>query len=271
MKGVYTPGEWSELRLLAAGKDVTVWINGTKTAELKDDPGATSGHFALQLHGGDTMDVAYKDIKLRAINTRAGPVKVACVGDSITFGAGIKDRKKNNYPTQLQGMLGDGYAVTNLGVNAATLMKKGDKPYWKLKQFQAAQDLQPDIVVIKLGTNDTKPHNWKHKADYQPDYTEMIRTFQQLDSKPKVYICYPAPVVGEQWGINDKTVREEVIPLLDKIAKETKATIIDLYAPLKDKPELLPDKVHPNAEGATIIAETVQAAIAGKPAKPSGE
>ena len=264
MKDVYAPGEWSELRLLAGGRDVTVWINGTKTAELRDDPGATSGHFALQLHGGDTMDVAYKDIKLRAINTRAGPIKVACVGDSITFGAAIKDRQKNNYPAQLQGILGDRYAVTNLGVNGATMLKKGDKPYWKLKQYQAAQDLRPDIVIIKLGTNDTKPHNWKHKADYPADYIEMVETFQQLDSKPTVYVCYPAPVVGEQWGINDKAVREEVIPFIDKVAKQTKATIIDVYTPLKDKPELIPDKVHPNARGAAIIAQTVADAIAPK-------
>ncbi|MFK7790715.1 MAG: GDSL-type esterase/lipase family protein [Phycisphaeraceae bacterium] len=194
----------------------------------------------------------------------ATPIRIACVGDSITFGAGIKDRKKNNYPTQLQGLLGESFAVQNFGVSGATLLKKGNKPYWKLKQFQAAQELQPNIVVIKLGTNDTKPNNWKHKDEYQADYLEMIEIFQQLDSKPKIYLCYPAPVIGEQWGINDKTVREEVIPMIDAIAKKTKLPIIDLYAPLKDKPELIPDKVHPNAEGATIIAETVAKAITAK-------
>ncbi len=194
------------------------------------------------------------------------PIKIACVGDSITFGAAIKDRKQNCYPAQLQGLLGETYDVHNFGVNGATLLKKGDKPYWKLKAFQAAQDLQPDIVIIKLGTNDTKPQNWKHKDDYKPDYIEMIQTFQKLDSKPKIYLCYPAPVVGEQWGISDKTVREEVIPLVDAIAKETKRPIIDLYAPLKDKPELLPDKVHPNAEGAGVIAKTIAEVLTAKTA-----
>ena len=193
----------------------------------------------------------------------AEPVRVACVGDSITYGAGIKDRKTNCYPAQLQRMLGDTHTVNNFGVNAATLLKKGNKPYWKLKAFKDAQDFQPDIVIIKLGTNDTKPNNWQHKDDYEPNYTEMIEAFRSLDSKPTVYVCYPAPVIGEQWGINDKTVREEVIPRIDKIAEQTKAPIIDLYAPLKDKPELLPDKVHPNAEGAKIIAQTINAALAG--------
>ena len=192
------------------------------------------------------------------------PIKVACAGDSITFGAAIKDRKTNCYPTQLGRMLGEGYRVANFGVNAATMLKKGNKPYWKLKQFQAAQDTQPDIVIIKLGTNDTKPNNWQHHEQLQPDYTEMVRLFQSLASKPTVYICHPVPVVGEQWGINDKTVREGVIPVVDKVAKETGAKVIDLYTPLKDKPELLPDKVHPNAEGAKIIAQTIAAVLTDK-------
>lgn len=188
-------------------------------------------------------------------------IKVACVGDSITFGAAIKDRQKNCYPAQMARLLGDSHAVSNFGVNGATLLKKGDKPYWKLKQFEAVQKLQPDIIVIKLGTNDTKPHNWKHKDEYKGDYIEMIEIFQGLQSKPKVYICYPVPVFPERWGINDKAVREEVIPAVDKVAKETGATIIDLYAPFKGKPELVPDKVHPNAEGAAIIAKVVANAI----------
>ena len=192
------------------------------------------------------------------------PVKVACIGDSITFGAAIKNRGQNSYPSQLAGMLGKHYEVKNFGVNGATLLKKGDKPYWKLKQFQAAQDFQPDIVVIKLGTNDTKPHNWKHKAEYESDYVEMVKLLQALDSKPKVWICYPVPVFPERWGINDKTVREEVIPSVDKVAKNTGAKVIDLYKPLKGKPELVPDKVHPNKDGAKVLAETIAAAIQKK-------
>lgn len=194
----------------------------------------------------------------------AAPIKVACIGDSITYGAGIKDRAKNCYPAQLDAMLGKGYTVKNFGVNAATLLKKGNKPYWNLKQYQAALDDQPDIVIIKLGTNDTKPDNWKHKDDYKPNYIEMVKAFQALDSKPAVYLCYPAPVFPERWGISDKTVREEVIPLVDEVAKATETKVIDLYTPLKDKAELVPDKVHPNAKGATILAQTVATAITEK-------
>src|SRR4051812_7771397 len=96
---------------------------------------------------------------IRADEKPDGKIKVACVGDSITFGAGIKDRDKNSYPAQLQGLLGSGYEVKNFGVSGATLLKEGDKPYWKEKAFEAAKKFEPNIVIIKLGTNDSKPQN----------------------------------------------------------------------------------------------------------------
>lgn len=188
--------------------------------------------------------------------------KVACVGDSITFGASVEDRPNKSYPAQLQAMLGEDYAVNNFGVSGATLLKKGNKPYWNLKQFQAAQDFQPDIVIIKLGTNDSKPGNWKnHAAEYKGDYIEMIETFRELESRPEVWICLPVPVFATRWGINEATVTGEIIPRIKKVAEATGAKIIDLYTPFEGKPELVPDKVHPNAAGATVIAETVKAAI----------
>lgn len=160
-------------------------------------------------------------------------------------------------------MLGNGFEVRNFGVNGATLLKKGNKPYWNLSKFKAALDYRPNIVIIKLGTNDTKPMNWQHKAEFEINYVEMVKTFQALDSKPDVWICYPVPVFADQWGINDKTVKEEIIPLVDKIAENTNAKVINLYQPLAGKPELVPDKVHPNAAGAKVIAETIFASITG--------
>lgn len=201
-------------------------------------------------------------VSARAAEEQTAPIRVACVGDSITFGAGIRDRASNSYPAQLAAMLGDGYDVRNFGVNGATMLKKGNKPYWRLKPYKAAQEFEPNVVIIKLGTNDTKPGNWKHADELEADYTEMVQTFQGLASKPTVYVCYPVPVVGEQWGISDARVREGVIPVVDKVAKATGAAVVDLYEPLKDKPKLLPDKVHPNAEGAKIIAQTLAGVIA---------
>ena len=185
------------------------------------------------------------------------PLKIACVGDSITFGAAIKNRQKNSYPAQMALTLGTKAIVKNFGVNSATLLKKGDKPYWKLKQYKAALAFSPDIVVIKLGTNDSKPKNWKHKAEYTANYIELIQSFQKLPSQPKVWICYPVPAYPGRWGITDKVMKEEVMPLIDDVAKASKVDIIDLYKALSGKKELFPDSVHPNAAGAKIMAETI--------------
>ena len=131
--------------------------------------------------------------------SKEAPKRIACVGDSITYGAAIKDRAKNCYPAQLGRMLGEKFDVRNFGVNGATMLKKGDKPYWKLKAYADAHDFQPEVVVIKLGTNDSKPHNWKHKEEYVADYVALIESFQKLESKPTVWVCYPVPAYPGRW------------------------------------------------------------------------
>lgn len=187
----------------------------------------------------------------------AQPVRVACVGDSITFGAGIRDRQNNSYPAQLSGILGNSYEVKNFGNSGSTMLKKGDKPYWKQREYGAALAFKPNIVIIKLGTNDTKPQNWKHGSEFATDYKTMIAAFRALDSKPEIYVCLPVPVFKTRWGITDKIVNENIIPATKAVAKETGVRLIDLNTPLKGKNTLVPDSVHPNAAGAKIIAETI--------------
>jgi len=188
-------------------------------------------------------------------------IRVACVGDSITYGAGIKDRKNMNYPKQLGKLLGKEYEVRNFGNSGSTMLKKGDKPYWKQNEYKAALEYAPNIVIIKLGTNDTKPQNWKHGAEYSVDYKAMISSFTKLSSKPKVYICLPVPVVKTRWGITNEIVIKEIIPAIRKISDQTKSEIIDLNTPFKGKNELIPDSVHPNGAGATVIANTIKKSI----------
>ncbi len=188
-------------------------------------------------------------------------LKVACVGDSITFGSGIKNRKINSYPAQLQILLGADTLIGNFGKSGATLLKKGDKPYVEQLEYKAALEFKPNIVIIKLGTNDSKPHNWEHQPKYVSDYVELINSFQNLKSKPTVWICYPVPVYPERWGITDKVVKEDIIPLIDEVAKQANVQIIDLYSALSGKKEMFPDAVHPNANGAKVIAETIASKI----------
>jgi len=196
--------------------------------------------------------------------------RVACVGDSITYGAGIRDRTKT-YPAQLDEMMGPACAVRNFGVSARTLLKKGDHPYWKEKAFAKALEFKPDAVVVHLGTNDTKPFNWKHKDELAADLAEMIARFAELSSKPRIYVCLPVPAYADRWGIRDSVIRGELIPILRRVAKEKSARVIDLHAALTGKEEMFPDKIHPNADGAALMAAEVYRALTGRKYEPPGK
>ncbi len=194
------------------------------------------------------------------------PIRVACVGDSITAGSGIQGAE-NSYPGQLGSMLGEEeWTVKNFGVSGATMMDSGDKPYRMQPVFKAALEMDPDVVVIKLGTNDTKPHNWKHSADFQNDAKALIAAFREVNPQVRIYLCTPAPAFPENFGIRESVISGEVVPAIRKLAEEEDLPLIDLHSALKDRADLFKDKVHPDKDGATIIAEEVHKVLTGKPA-----
>lgn len=159
-------------------------------------------------------------------------IKIACIGNSITYGVGTRNPAKDSYPAVLGQMLGDGYEVRNFGVSARTMLMKGDHPYMKEERYRQALAYNPDIVTIKLGTNDTKPQNWRYKSDFKKDMETMIRTIRALPSKPEIYLCYPIPAYAVQWGINDSTIVHGVMPVIDQLAAKYRLKVIDLHTPL---------------------------------------
>jgi acyl-CoA thioesterase I len=179
-------------------------------------------------------------------------IKVACVGNSITFGGG----DSTSYPLQLGKMLGKDWIVKNFGVNGATMLKKGDYPYWERPEYKQAIKFMPDVVIIKLGTNDSKPQNWdKYKEEYKKDYLDMIKTFQNLNSHPKIWLGIPAPVVADEWGIRKDIVQKDITEIVKQTAKNYNLGLIDFYNCFDGKYDLLPDHIHPNAKGYKLMAE----------------
>ena len=188
-------------------------------------------------------------------------IRVACVGDSITYGAGVEDRGNNNYPKVLGRLLGESYDVRNFGVSGATLLKKGDLPWWNLDVFKKATEFNPSIVVIKLGTNDSKPQNWRHKEEFAGDLRALADHFRKLPAGPTVYLCRPVPVYRDRWGIREGIVWREVIPVIDEVAAVEALSVIDLHTALRGVPEYFPDGVHPNRLGADRLARAVYAEL----------
>jgi len=218
----------------------------------------------LILLAGQPWVLSGADSAATAPASQPKAVRVACVGDSITVGVGAG---KGGYPAMLGKMLGEAYEVKNFGSSGATLLNKGDRPYRKQPPCASALAYKPDVVVIMLGTNDsknTKPDNWQHKADFVGDYQALIAEFRKVKPDTKIYCCLPVPAFPGKWGINNPTILNEILPKVRQAAEGSRATVIDCYAPLTDKKDFFPDTVHPNADGAAVIAATVYTALTGK-------
>ena len=180
-------------------------------------------------------------------------VRIVCIGDSITEGAGIIMQSTSAYPAVLGQILGDKTKVLNAGKSATTLQKEGDFPYWNTKEFSNMFAFNPDIVIVKLGTNDTKSQNWNRER-FVKDFQSLMDTILTMPSQPKILLCIPVPVFESAWGINDSTLVAGVIPAIQLIAKNNHLETIDLNTAMKDKEAYFPDHIHPNEGGAQIMA-----------------
>ena len=193
-------------------------------------------------------------------------IKVACIGNSITYGTGIKDRAKDSYPAQLQKMLGKAYEVGNFGRPGATLLNKGHRPYTKQPEYQQAKDFHADIAVFHLGINDTDPRNWpNYKDEFIKDYSSLIDTFRTINPNLRCIIARMTPIADRHPRFISGTSQwhEQIQQAIEVVAQTAHVELIDFHAPLYPYPFLLPDAIHPNVEGAGILASVVYAGITG--------
>ncbi len=193
--------------------------------------------------------------------------RIACVGDSITYGATIRDKSHDSYPAQLGTMLGRKYSVKNFGASGYTLQESCDRPYTSHKRYKKSLDFKPDVVLIMLGTNDTKPYNWISTEAFQDDYRQLILSYQELPSRPDVILMTPASVFPENFNPAKPYkiragVAGEAAKAVRELAKELGLPFIDIHEVTASHPEFfLQDGVHPNELGAKAIARTVYEAL----------
>ena len=184
-------------------------------------------------------------------------VKVACIGDSITWGFGLDNPATQSYPAQLQTLLGNQYVVGNFGVNGATAQKSTSKSYWRTSQFRNSKQFAPNIVVIMLGTNDSR--NW-NAVNFNTDLKALVFEYQALPTRPRVYLCLIPPVyIPNAFGntFDPAFVQGTVVPAIRTIASQAGVTLIDNNTPLLNRPDYFSDGVHPTIQGTAIIAATV--------------
>lgn len=193
-------------------------------------------------------------------------IRVACVGNSVTYGTGIADREHDSYPAQLQQLLGNDYEVRNFGRPSATLIAKGQLPYIKTAEYRQALDFKADRVVIHLGLNDTDPRCWpKYQDQFISDYHALIDTFRKVNPEAKIWICRMTPIFHphKRFQSGTRDWHGQIQQKIEQIARTCKVGLIDFYEPLHCHINLFPDALHPNPEGAGILAKQVYGALTG--------
>ncbi len=193
-------------------------------------------------------------------------VRVACVGNSITYGTGIANREQDAYPAQLQRMLGKDYVVGNFGKPGATLLRHGHRPYFQQMEFRDAMQFKGDIAVIHLGINDTDPRNWPNFRDeFVGDYVALMDSLRQANPKVRIILSRLTPIRYDHPRFDSGTElwRREISETIDRIAASQGVELIDFYQPLIAHPDWLSDGIHPDPRGAKVLAETVYKGITG--------
>lgn len=187
--------------------------------------------------------------------------KLACVGDSITWGFTIVNRGKYSYPAVLQQLLGEGFEVRNFGHNDAAARFDAETPYASKKAYRDSLAWEPDIVLLMLGTNDTKPWNW-NPGIFREDYLRLVESYLALPSHPRVVLVAPIRIFKliPVTILNPDVLEEGVRPAIRDIAAQLHLQFIDLYD-LFDSARLCRDGVHPQRDGARLLAETLFKAV----------
>ena len=194
-------------------------------------------------------------------------IKVACVGNSITYGTGVANREQNAYPVVLQRLLGKGYQVENFGKPGATLLRHGHRPYFDQPEFRAALQFRPDIAVIHLGINDTDPRNWpNYRDEFIPDYLALIDSLRAVNPHVRILVARLTPIGVDhpRFDSGTRKWREEISQAVQQVADIAHVEWIDFYAPLVAHPDWMPDAVHPDARGAEVLAKVAYSGITGR-------
>jgi lysophospholipase L1-like esterase len=200
----------------------------------------------------------------RVANAADGNSRIACIGDSITYGFGLQNRERECYPAKLAAALGNECSVDNFGSNGATIIQRGTRPYAREEVFSSAIEFQPTTAIILLGTNDTNPLTWpEHSEDFVADYLALIAAFRQEHPSVQVYVCLPPPLFrdrGKEYD-TDAILSKQVLPKIRRVAEAANAKVIDLNASMQNAAISFPDGVHPDETGAAQIATIVAAAL----------
>jgi lysophospholipase L1-like esterase len=185
--------------------------------------------------------------------------RVACIGDSLTWGFSLPDPWRQSYPALLQERLGADYAVRNFGCNGASVRCDADLPYVETLACGESRAWNSNIVLLMLGSNDATPWDWDAAA-FRRDYERIVASYRELPSQPRVILIAPIRmfrVMGMTFGgLSPEILEDDIRPVIREVAGKCGLQcndLVDLFADAR----YCYDGVHPNGEGVRLMAEVI--------------
>lgn len=199
-------------------------------------------------------------------------VKIACVGDSITYGYGADNPSAQSYPAQLQKMLGDGYKVGNFGKSSAYALDADNKynvkdaslSYRNTSEYKMSLRYKADVVILMLGSNDVRGMTCD---EARAELVAAIKGFaEEYAALPTVKAVY---IAGCKFSPN--VPNGQIAELAKRAADELGFPYIDVYGQTYDYMNVhlhyVKDHAHPTAEGYKQIAKVIYSAFMGEKAE----
>ena len=195
-------------------------------------------------------------------------VNIACIGNGVTYGIGIENREKNNFPQQLQYLLGVNYKVINLGVVNTPVLSNGVNGYNKTAAFKKSQTINPDIIFAELGLDEIKSSDTAFISNFTNTLEGIVQSYANLSARPRVVLLLPLPIfLNDSSLLNNSVIKNKIIPKIQKIAFEKNLEVLDLFSMFIDKQDLFLDKVHPSSLGGTLISKRLYELVKLDPVK----
>jgi len=183
-------------------------------------------------------------------------VNIACIGNGVTYGIDVENREKNNFPQQLQYLLGANYKVTNFGAVNAPVLSNGVNGYNKTAAFKKSQTGHPNIVFVELGLDEIKTTDTAILSNFTITLEGIIQSYANLSSRPRIVLLLPLPIfLNDSSLLNNSVIKNKIIPKIQKIAFEKNLELLDLFSMFIDKQDLFLDKIHPSSLGGTLISK----------------
>lgn len=222
----------------------------------------------------------------KSSSERSDAIRIACIGSSVTKGTGVADPAAESYPVYLAAFLqAHGYPpvnVRNFGEGGAGILKRGCNPYWDTDQYGDALAFEPDVLIINLGTNDSREEFWNNGAaalhpeedifaaheqedqptvhgevEFEQDLEELVEIFGMM-SKPKTFLCTPVPLFHSNGWLKPEILCTEIAPRIRGVAARKGLRVVELFdSMLAQHPDLFPDGIHPSATGAAEISALI--------------